>query len=617
MDQRILDGVQKLIENQRGECQWNDKLVLQEDFEQFQTVLKERSEVIRKYYSENESILQMIREYVDGPLDDEKAETLFEASRQTILSGRLDPPLTMLITEKLVDYYIEQDNKERAICCIIFYGTTAQDYYSRIDSSMFFDRLARNYEWVIENSKYYCTYEDVRARNNTILSFVNYIFLMTGMDDPKYLDKIMKIYADLQKLWNSKEVQELDGNNEAVKALFETNSYYSLLEMSEYSVGFGQEANAQIVEWMKEFYEAHKDNPDWQKTVKSIRIRIENHEHNLNAKQSIQRWEKVLDEIPTPDWNGDLKLSQEIFELSSDTIIWALSATKKTKHMTMEEKEQIAVSLLQKYERFIDKLPNAYLSSYVNAVYRQIFIYSLPCVTKMRYKERIFHELLVRRQSSTYLHSRMVEEISVEIAEAILAKEPEIFMSLPFYDTVEDMLAHKDELLDIIARGARLHDVGKCSIASVIMQQSRKLTDDEFFLIKSHPNRGYEFFRGAEDFDVYADIIRGHHKNYDGSWGYPADFDNTASPYRILIDLVSISDSTDAATDIFGRNYAAGKDFYRLLGELKEGAGTRYNPDIVRFIADSPELTERLEELTGSLRIQYCYEAYCQYNNAE
>lgn len=612
MNKRIIDCTLQLIENQKSECQWNDKLTQQEDFECFQKVLIERSEIIRKYYNENEALLQTLKDYIEGPMDDEKAETLFEAARQTILTGRIDPPLTMLLAEPIIDYYISKDNKERAICAIIFYGTTAQDYYSRNDNSMFKDKLIHNYEWVIENSKYYCTYKDYRARNNTILAYVNYIFLLSDSADAKYLDKILQLYGELQALWKSKEVQALDGNNENVKNLFETNSYYALLEICEYFVEFGQDVSSQVIDWLKEFYLAHKEDTNWQKTIKNLQIHIENLEHHINSVQSVQGWVSLIDEIPTPDWNGDMELAQEIFELSSDTLVRALIATKKTTHMNMDEKERMVTTLLHTYERFIDKLPYAYLSSYVNAVFRLIFVHSLPCVTKMKYKEQIFHELLIRRQPSTFLHSRMVEEISVLIAEEILDKEPKLFLSLPFYNSVEDILAHKEELLDIIARGARLHDAGKCSIASVIMTQSRKLTDDEFFLIKSHPDRGYDFFKGTENFDVYADIIRGHHKNYDGSWGYPADFDNTASPYRILIDLISISDSTDAATDTLGRNYAVGKDFYRLLGELQEGAGSRYNPDIVRIISDSPKLSEQLAKLTGSLRIQYCYEAYRQ-----
>ncbi len=612
MDQNIIDCTLQIIENQKNECLWNDKLTQQEDFESFRKVIMERSQVIRKYYSENEALLNVIREYVSKPLDDDRAETLFEATRQTILTGRLDPPLSMLLAEKLPDYYISKNNKERAICSIIFYGTTAQDYYSRIDGKMFKDRLESLYEWVIENSRFYCTYDDVRARNNTILAYVNYIFLLSASEDHKNLDKILHLYSDLINLWKSAEVQALDGENEAVKDLFETNSYYALLEISEFCEEMDKDVNDRVAEWMNEFYTAHKDDPNWQKTIKGIQIRMERHEGRINSIETIKKWEALLDEIPTPDWEGSIKLAQEIFELSSDTLLASLSICQRTKRMTPAEKEKEATALLHKYERFVDGLPYAYLGSYVNEVFRQIFANALPNVNKMEYKEQVFHELLIRRQPSTLLHSRMVEEISVKIAGEILDRKPELFLSLPLYENLEDLIAHKEELLEIIARGARLHDAGKCSIASVIMQQSRKLTDDEFMLIKSHPGCGYGFFAGAEGAEVYGDIIRGHHKNYDGTWGYPGDFDNTASPYRILIDLISISDSADAATDTLGRNYAEGKDFYHLLEELKEGAGKRYNPDLVRFISESPKLVDSLAELTGSLRIQYCYEAYRQ-----
>lgn len=413
-------------------------------------------------------------------------------------------------------------------------------------------------------------------------------------------------------IWKSEEVQALDGENPAVKALFETNSYYALLEISEFCEEMDEDVNDRVAEWINEFYSAHKDDENWQKTIKGIKIRMERHEGIINSLQTIKKWEALLDEIPSPDWKGNIKLAQEIFELSSDTLLATLLTCKKTKHMTREEKEKETTALLYKYERFIDDLPYAYLGSYVNEVFRQVFARALPNVSNMQYKEQIFHELLIRRQPSTFLHSEMVEEISVKIAEEIIDKKPELFLSLPLYDSVQDLKEHKEELLDIFARGARLHDAGKCSISSVIMQQSRKLSDDEFMLIKSHPDRGYEFFNGASELEAYGDIIRGHHKNYDGKRGYPEDFDNTASPYRILIDLIAISDSADAATDTLGRNYAVGKDFYHLLEELKEGAGSRYNPDIVEFIANSHKLAYELAELTGPLRIRHCYEAYRQ-----
>ena len=142
------------------------------------------------------------------------------------------------------------------------------------------------------------------------------------------------------------------------------------------------------------------------------------------------------------------------------------------------------------------------------------------------------------------------------------------------------------------------------------MRQSRKITNDEFRCIREHPKLGLTLLEKNPLFAQYIDIIRGHHKTYDGMGGYPEDFDHTASPYRFVIELISISDAIDAATDILGRNYAKGKDFYKLLTELQDGAGSRYNPDIVRILSESEELQKEIAAYTGAKRMEYCYEAY-------
>lgn len=56
--------------------------------------------------------------------------------------------------------------------------------------------------------------------------------------------------------------------------------------------------------------------------------------------------------------------------------------------------------------------------------------------------------------------------------------------------------------------------------------------------------------------------------------GYPADFDNTASKDRFLIELIHISDCLDAATDFVGRSYKNGKKFSQCMEELSQGKGT-------------------------------------------
>ena len=111
----------------------------------------------------------------------------------------------------------------------------------------------------------------------------------------------------------------------------------------------------------------------------------------------------------------------------------------------------------------------------------------------------------------------------------------------------------------------------------------------------------------------FKDITNGHHKFYNGKGGYPADFDNTASPERIMIDIITLCDCLDAATDCYGRNYHQAKTVRQVLAEFERDSGVRYNPDIVRFLCDSPELDKQLQTIAGEKRLEIYYQTYQKY----
>ena len=171
----------------------------------------------------------------------------------------------------------------------------------------------------------------------------------------------------------------------------------------------------------------------------------------------------------------------------------------------------------------------------------------------------------------------------------------------------EDVQAHRVEILQFAHDAALLHDVGKNSMLEIIETQHRPLTDEEFGIIRSHPNRGGQYLSIDED------IARGHHKFYNGKGGYPNDFDNTASPERFMIDIITVCDCLDAATDQYGRNYHQAKTTDEVLAEFKRDAGVRYNPDIVRFILQDSALRDTLREISGPRRLTIYYDTYKHY----
>lgn len=148
---------------------------------------------------------------------------------------------------------------------------------------------------------------------------------------------------------------------------------------------------------------------------------------------------------------------------------------------------------------------------------------------------------------------------------------------------------------------------------TIIETQHRPLSDDEFFIIRNHPSKGAEYLSIDPDLARFKDITNGHHKFYNGKGGYPADFDNTASPERMMIDLITLCDCLDAATDCYGRNYHQAKTVEQVLSEFERDSGVRYHPDLVRFLRNSPALIQELQTVAGEKRLEIDYQTYQKY----
>lgn len=231
-------------------------------------------------------------------------------------------------------------------------------------------------------------------------------------------------------------------------------------------------------------------------------------------------------------------------------------------------------------------------------------------------KERIYYlnELNVATQVTTYAHSLHVAMIAQKLMEGILAYQPELVKGVlgerrngkVFWDTKKCM--------DFIFEAAMYHDIGKNAIISVVNNDFRPLTDGEFAIIKKHPALGAELLKIAPSlYEKFRDTTLGHHKWYNGKGGYPEDFDNTKSPKRILIDIITLSDCMQAATERIGRNYKSGKNFDRVMEEFRRDAGTRYNPNLVNFIDAHQDVARDLAALINEGWVDIYFDIYSRF----
>lgn len=140
-------------------------------------------------------------------------------------------------------------------------------------------------------------------------------------------------------------------------------------------------------------------------------------------------------------------------------------------------------------------------------------------------------------------------------------------------------LHYSDKQMQELSIGAVLHDIGKILIDTDATFESRKLTDEEFEIIKLHTVSGYEALKEVTSIsEASKQIILQHHERLDGS-GYPDGIMGyEASEYA---KIVSIADVYDALTT--DRVYRKKWPTNKAIDYLIENGGTKFDPDLVRI----------------------------------
>lgn len=125
--------------------------------------------------------------------------------------------------------------------------------------------------------------------------------------------------------------------------------------------------------------------------------------------------------------------------------------------------------------------------------------------------------------------------------------------------------------------GAYLHDVGKVAVSDGILRKPGPLTVQERQEMQTHTITGDELLRG-EDFlpQQVREVVRHHHERWDGT-GYPDGLAGEAIP--LLARVFSVVDVYDALTSV--RPYKAAWSHEAAVAELRRGAGTQFDPDVV------------------------------------
>lgn len=121
-----------------------------------------------------------------------------------------------------------------------------------------------------------------------------------------------------------------------------------------------------------------------------------------------------------------------------------------------------------------------------------------------------------------------------------------------------------------------VHDIGKIAVPAEILSKPGRLQEYEMNLVRTHAQVGHDVLAAIDFEQPVADIVLQHHEKLDGS-GYPCGLHGD----EILLEarILTVADVVEAMSS--HRPYRAALGMSAALAEIREGAGSRYDADVV------------------------------------
>jgi len=174
--------------------------------------------------------------------------------------------------------------------------------------------------------------------------------------------------------------------------------------------------------------------------------------------------------------------------------------------------------------------------------------------------QQVAHSLTVAlgtRDHHTRTHSDRVVQISGELGIHI------------------ELTGHE---LEMLALGARFHDLGKIGIPDSILRKPAPFDPEEWDCMQQHTIIGEQMILAVdgEKSEEIARVVRHHHEHFDGS-GYPDKLSGTTIP--LYSRIISLADSYDAM--VATRPYHVGRKHREVMEILRRESGVKHDPDLL------------------------------------
>ena len=197
--------------------------------------------------------------------------------------------------------------------------------------------------------------------------------------------------------------------------------------------------------------------------------------------------------------------------------------------------------------------------------------------------------LKLQQRKINAINNDMLDTLSTVIEYRDVESGKHIHRIKKFTELMLRELAHRfpeynmtEEKIDLIASASSLHDIGKIAIPDSILLSPRRLTYDEFRIMKEHTVKGCDLLNQLDSverneyFTYCYDICRYHHEKYDGM-GYPDGLKGDQIP--IWAQVVSVADCYDALTS--DRPYKTAFTHEQAVEMIRTGACGAFSDEMM------------------------------------
>ncbi len=157
-----------------------------------------------------------------------------------------------------------------------------------------------------------------------------------------------------------------------------------------------------------------------------------------------------------------------------------------------------------------------------------------------------------------------------------------------------------DKQVELVRKGALLHDIGKIGIPAEILAKPSRLTTEEYEVMKRHAILGAELVGKSPSLRPLIPIIRHHHEFFNGN-GYPDKL--KGNQISIEARIVAISDAIEAMSS--DRPYRKSLKLTKIVNEIRQHAGSQFDPVVVeaavRMLEKQAGLSENHSDIQREL----------------